>query len=118
MPDIEALISRWATQDFDLGPTDYESLADNQPQLTAIAYFGLVSDQTLRPVDSAGRMALGLPNNSSGRACIIQPGNGSSRLDLTKYDNLAQSKPLDNADLGLVRIGRNRDLHRSRWHTH
>jgi len=34
MPDIEALISRWATQDYDLGPTDYESLAENQPQLT------------------------------------------------------------------------------------
>ena len=37
MPDIETLISRWATQDYDLGPTDYESLADNQLQHTATA---------------------------------------------------------------------------------
>lgn len=34
MPDIEALISRWATQDSYLGPTYYESLAENQPRLT------------------------------------------------------------------------------------
>ena len=35
MPDIEKLISRWVTQNYDLGLKDYESLADNQPQLTA-----------------------------------------------------------------------------------
>ena len=34
----------------------------------------------------------------------MQLGNGFPKLDLTQYDDLAQSKPLDNADLGLVRV--------------
>ena len=72
--------------------------------LPAIPYLGLASDPASRPVDSAGRTALGLPNNLSGRACIMQLGNGFPKIDLTQYDDLPQSKPLNNADLGLVRI--------------
>lgn len=72
--------------------------------MSAIPYLGLVADPASRPVDSAGSTALGLPNNLSGRACIMQLGNGFPKLDLTQYDDLAQSKPLDNADLGLVRV--------------
>ena len=34
----------------------------------------------------------------------MQLGNGFPKLDLTQYDNLAQSKPLDNADLGWMRM--------------
>ena len=37
MPDIEELISWWAHQDSNLGPTDYDSLADNQSQLITTA---------------------------------------------------------------------------------
>ena len=42
MPDIEALISRWATQDSSLGPTDYESLEQNPPQRTTALLLPLV----------------------------------------------------------------------------
>ena len=35
---------------------------------------------------------------------LCNSGNGFPKLDLTQYDDLAQSKPLDNADLGLVRM--------------
>ena len=72
--------------------------------MPAIPYLGLVADSASRSVDSGGSTALGLPSNLSGRACIMQLGNGFPKLDLTQYDNLAQSKPLDNADLGLVRM--------------
>ena len=72
--------------------------------MSAIPYLGLVADSASRSVDSGGSTALGLPNNLSGRACIMQLGNGFPKLDLTQYDDLAQSKPLDNADLGLVRM--------------
>ena len=72
--------------------------------MPAIPYLGLVADSASRSVDSGGSTALGLPNNLFGRACIMQLGNGFPKLDLTQYDNLAQSKPLDNADLGLVRM--------------
>ena len=34
----------------------------------------------------------------------MQLGNGFPKIDLTQYDDLPQSKPLNNADLGLVRI--------------
>ena len=35
--DVTYWFSWWAHQDSNLGPTDYESLADNQPQLTTTA---------------------------------------------------------------------------------
>ena len=70
----------------------------------AIPYLGLTMDPASKQVDSAGRTALGLPENSSGRACIMQLGNGFPKIDLTQYDDLPQSKPLNNGDLGLVRI--------------
>ena len=73
--------------------------------MPAIPYLGLVADSASRSVDSGGSTALGLPNDLFGRACIMQLGNGFPKLDLTQYDNLAQSKPLDSADLGLVRMG-------------
>lgn len=34
----------------------------------------------------------------------MQLGNGFPKIDLTQYDDLPQSKPLNNGDLGLVRI--------------
>ena len=71
--------------------------------MPAIPYLGWLRTR-FKVVDSAGSTALGLPNNLSGRACIMQLGNGFPKLDLTQYDDLAQSKPLDNADLGLVRV--------------
>ena len=39
-PSLSAIMANWAHQDSNLGPTDYESLADNQPQNTATAFDG------------------------------------------------------------------------------
>ena len=72
--------------------------------IPAIPYLGLTMDPAPNQVDSAGRTALGLPENSSGRACIMQLGNGFPKIDLTQYDDIPQSQPLNNGDLGLVRI--------------
>lgn len=72
--------------------------------IPSIPYLGLTMGSTSKQVDGASRTALGLPENSFGRACIMQLGNTFPKIDLTQYDDLPQSKPLNNADLGLVRI--------------
>ena len=55
-------------------------------------------------MDKGSRTALGLPEETSGRACIMQLDSGYPKLDLTQLDEMSQSIPLNNADLGLVRI--------------
>ena len=55
-------------------------------------------------MDKGSRTALGLPEETSGRACIMQLDSGYPKLDLTQLDDMPQSIPLSNADLGLVRI--------------
>ncbi|MAV32123.1 MAG: lyase, partial [Gammaproteobacteria bacterium] len=72
--------------------------------IPAIPYLGLTMGFTFNQIDSASSTALGLPDNVSGRACIMQLGNGFPKIDLTQYDDLPQLKPLNNGDLGLVRI--------------
>lgn len=72
--------------------------------IPGIPYIGLTIDANSSPVDIGSRTALGLPANAAGRACIMQLNNGFPKIDLTQYDDLLQSEPLSNADLGLVRI--------------
>ena len=70
----------------------------------SIPYIGLTLDPTSNSMDKGSRTALGLPKETSGRACIMQLDNGYPKLDLTQLDDMPQSIPLSNADLGLVRI--------------
>ena len=70
----------------------------------SIPYIGLTADPKSNSMDKGSRTALGLPEETSGRACIMQLDNGYPKLDLTKLDDMPQTIPLSNADLGLVRI--------------
>ena len=70
----------------------------------SIPYIGLTVDPKSNSMDKGSRTALGLPKETSGRACIMQLDNGYPKLDLTQLDDMPQSIPLSNADLGLVRI--------------
>jgi len=70
----------------------------------SIPYTGLTVEQKSNSMDEDIRTALGLPEQTSGRACIMQLDNGYPKLDLTQLDDMTQSIPLSNADLGLVRI--------------
>ena len=70
----------------------------------SIPYTGLTAEPKSNSVDEGSRTALGLPEQTSGRACIMQLDNGYPKLDLTQFDDINQSIPLSNADLGLVRI--------------
>lgn len=72
--------------------------------IPGIPYLGLAIDSNSSPVDNGSRTALGLPENTAGRACIMQLNSGFPKIDLTQFDDLSQSEPLTNADLGLVRI--------------
>ena len=70
----------------------------------SIPYIGLTVEPKSNSMDKGSRTALGLPEETSGRACIMQLDNGYPKLDLTQLDEMPQSIPLSNADLGLVRI--------------
>ena len=70
----------------------------------SIPYTGLTAEPKSNSIDEGSRTALGLPEQTSGRACIMQLDNGYPKLDLTQLDDMTQSIPLSNADLGLVRI--------------
>ena len=70
----------------------------------SIPYTGLTVEPKSNSIDEGSRTALGLPEQTSGRACIMQLDNGYPKLDLTQFDDMTQSIPLSNADLGLVRI--------------
>ena len=70
----------------------------------SIPYTGLTAEPKSNSIDEGSRTALGLPEQTSGRACIMQLDNGYPKLDLTQFDDMTQSIPLSNADLGLVRI--------------
>ena len=70
----------------------------------SIPYTGLTAEPKSNSIDEGSRTALGLPEQTSGRACIMQLDNGYPKLDLTQFDDINQSIPLSNADLGLVRI--------------
>jgi len=70
----------------------------------SIPYIGLTVEPKSNSMDKGSRTALGLPEETSGRACIMQLDNGYPKLDLTQLDDMPQTIPLSNADLGLVRI--------------
>jgi catechol 2,3-dioxygenase-like lactoylglutathione lyase family enzyme len=72
--------------------------------IPAIPYLGLTAQSQSNAIPASAAAALGLPTNTVGRACIMQLDNGFPKIDLTELKTSAQAKPLNNADLGLVRI--------------
>ena len=70
----------------------------------SIPYIGLTVEPKSNSMDEGSRTALGLPEQTSGRACIMQLDKYYPKLDLTQFDDMTQSIPSSNADLGLVRI--------------
>lgn len=71
--------------------------------IPAIPYLGL-SAATPAVLSDAAAEALGVPAGTRGRACILQLGDGFPKLDLTELDASEPRPPLDNADLGAVRL--------------
>ncbi|WP_439102370.1 VOC family protein [Congregibacter sp.] len=71
--------------------------------LPAIPYLNLGLEQE-NTVDEASARALGLPAAPRGRACIMQLDDGFPKLDLTEFVDLDQREPLENKDLGVVRL--------------
>ncbi len=74
-----------------------------EPFLPAIPYLNLDSDNT-KVMDDETTEALGLPSGASGRACIMQLDDGFPKIDLTEFEDTEQDSPLQNKDLGLVRL--------------
>jgi predicted enzyme related to lactoylglutathione lyase len=72
--------------------------------ISSIPYIGLTSEPKSNLIDEGSSTALGLPQETSGRACIMQLDNGYPKLDLTQLNDMPQSTPLNNANLGLVRM--------------
>ncbi len=55
-------------------------------------------------MDAASAAALGLPREARGRACIMQLDDGFPKIDLTELADQDQRQPLQNKDLGMVRL--------------
>ncbi len=72
--------------------------------LPGIPYLDVDSTEGCSPLPETATQALGLAEGTQGRACIMQLDDGFPKLDLTEYSNLQQQQPLENQDLGLVRI--------------
>jgi len=72
--------------------------------IPGVPYLGLTAKPDPELLPEGGARALGMPAESRGRACIMQIDNGFPKIDLTEWASEAQSKPLCNRDLGLVRL--------------
>ena len=72
--------------------------------LPGIPYLALSNDSDLRALPHDAAMALGLDQDVRGRGCIMQLEDGYPKIDLIEFSGLNQNQPLQNADLGLVRI--------------
>lgn len=71
--------------------------------IPAIPYLALEGGSTQTVPDDAAA-ALGITSGTRGRACIMQLDDGFPKIDLTEFQGVAQKAPLENADLGCVRI--------------
>ncbi|MEQ9315351.1 MAG: VOC family protein [Henriciella sp.] len=72
--------------------------------LPAIPYLALDMKSPGKPLPDEAADALGVAPGSTGRACIMQLGKGFPKIDLTELSGTKPRPPLDNADLGLVRL--------------
>ncbi len=72
--------------------------------IPGIPYLALGDADPARPLPDAAATALGLTAGTRGRACIMQLDDGFPKIDLTEFTDEQRREPLNNADLGLVRI--------------
>lgn len=72
--------------------------------LPSIPYLGLTAEAGGDPMRAAEARALGLAEETRGRACIMQLDDSFPKLDLTELSSAAPKAPLENQDLGVVRI--------------
>ena len=74
-----------------------------EPFLPGIPYLNL-EQRDAAAMDAASADALGLPQAVRGRACIMQLDDGFPKIDLTELAEVEQRQPLQNKDLGVVRL--------------
>ena len=72
--------------------------------IPAIPYLALDNAPGAKPLPDDSAAALAITQGTKGRACIMQLGDGFPKLDLTEFADLDQRLPLQNSDLGVVRI--------------
>jgi len=89
--------------DLDASIKFYEKLGFGL-HIPSIPYIGLTAETKSNSIDEGSRTALGLPHETLGRACIMQLDNGYPKLDLTQLNDMPPSTPLNNTNLGLVRM--------------
>jgi predicted enzyme related to lactoylglutathione lyase len=89
--------------DLDASINFYEKLGFGV-YIPSIPYIGLTAETKSNSIDEGSRTALGLPQQTHGRACIMQLDNGYPKLDLTQLNDMPPSTPLNNTNLGLVRM--------------
>ena len=71
--------------------------------MPSIPYLGLkAACESILPAAMAE--ALAIHQDTLGRACIMQLDKGLPKLDLTEFSNASSRAPLQNQDLGIVRI--------------
>jgi len=88
--------------DLDVSIGFYEKLGF-EVLMPSIPYLDLQAQQPNTLPESASQ-ALDVPTRTQGRACIMQLGKGLPKLDLTEFAGSEQRAPLQNTDLGLVRL--------------
>ena len=106
--DEQSTKLRWGhininVSDLDASIKFYEKLGFGV-YIPSIPYIGLTVETKSNLIDEGSRTALGLPQETLGRACIMQLDNGYPTLDLTQLNEMPPSTPLNNTNLGLVRM--------------
>ena len=106
--DEQSTKLRWGhininVSDLDTSIKFYEKLGFGV-YIPSIPYIGLTVETKSNLIDEGSRTALGLPQETLGRACIMQLDNGYPKLDLTQLNDMPPSTPLNNTNLGLVRM--------------
>ena len=72
--------------------------------IPGIPYLAMNNGADAKPVPDDSAAALGIARGTRGRACIMQLDDGFPKIDLTEFSDLEQSGPLNNADVGIVRL--------------
>ena len=106
--DEQSTKLRWGhininVSDLDASIKFYEKLGFGV-YIPSIPYIGLTVETKSNLIDEDSRTALGLHQETLGRACIMQLDNGYPKLDLTQLNDMPPSTPLNNTNLGLVRM--------------
>jgi catechol 2,3-dioxygenase-like lactoylglutathione lyase family enzyme len=72
--------------------------------LPGIPYLDLTNEPDPRAIHQDAARALRLGGQPRARASIMQLDDGFPKLDLTEYPDLQRGEPLENSDLGIVRV--------------